>query len=330
MFTQPVEPSQRKQVFSKIFVTLVLWAIIHGFPVDISKKGSQNCILRFQKYFSTFFFKYLESHNILGLWKKYFPLFGKRVSERLSNLPLRVHNRDLWGEKFLLIKISTFYYDCSEFRMKTFEHSTKKWVELPKLQFICPAEVFEKKKFLKRINFTFSLGLPERNFGSSGEKCFGVRVGVCVGVGTANTTFYMPRKTFWEIALFWKVCSFIFFRDFGREIFDSFAWTFGGFAWTAQKKNLGNKTFLKKFQISRVIEFWSKKNGGVAETAFTCLAEVFEKFFWKKSFSIVNLAHPVSGFGTSGGKFSYRGVRKLHSTCLHLNILMKNQCFEQM
>ena len=68
-------------------------------------------------------------------------------------------NRDFWGE-FFLIKISTFY-DWPDFRMKTFEHSTKKWVELPKLQFVCPAEVFEKKKYLIGINCIFSLGLPE-------------------------------------------------------------------------------------------------------------------------------------------------------------------------
>ena len=45
---------------------------------------------------------------------------------------------------------------------------------------------------------------------------------------------------------------------------------------------MGSKTFLKKFQNFRVIEFWSKKIGGVAETAFTCLAEVFESFFERK------------------------------------------------
>ena len=244
--------------------------------------------------FFDFFFKYLQCHNILGLWKKYFPLFGKRVSEGLSNLPLRVHNRDFWGEKFLLMKTSTFYYDWSEFRTKIFEHSTKKWVELPKLQFICPAEAFEKKNFLKRNNFIFSLGLPERKFGSSGEKCSGVRVGVCLRVMTADTTFYMSRETFWENALFWKVCSFVSFLDFGREFFHFFAWNFGGFVWTAQKKNLGSETFLKKFQNFTVIEFWSKKIGGVAETAFTCLAEVFESFFERKVLaSLISHIHLV-------------------------------------
>ena len=141
--------SAKADFFKLVFVTFVLWAIIPGGSAEISEKGCQNCILRFQKCFLNFFFKNLQCHNILGLWKKCFPLFSKKVSEGLSNLPLRVHNRDFWGEKFLLIKISTFYYDWLEFRMKTFEHSTKKRVELPKLQFICPAEVFEKNLFEK-------------------------------------------------------------------------------------------------------------------------------------------------------------------------------------
>ena len=161
--------------------------------MEISERGCQNCILRFQKCFSTFFQIFTMSQHSRTL-KKNFHFLAKRFQKGCRTC-LYESNRVFWGEKFLLIKISTFY-DWSEFGMKTFEHSTKKWVELPKLQFICPAEVFEKKNFLKRIIFIFSLGLPELFLDLLAKNVL-VCVLVCVVVGIAKTTLYVSRETFW-------------------------------------------------------------------------------------------------------------------------------------
>ena len=148
MFTQPVEQFQRTQIFSKKFLNFVLWTIIPGFSVEISKKGCQNCILRFQIKFLTFFSNIYNVITFSDFEQNTFHFLAKRFQKGCQTCVYE-SNRDFWGEKFLLIKISTFH-DWSEFRMKTFEHSTKKWVELPKLQFICPAEVFEKKKLSEK------------------------------------------------------------------------------------------------------------------------------------------------------------------------------------
>ena len=115
--------SAKADFFKKVFVTFVLWAIIPGVPAEISKKGFQNSTLRIQKHFLTFF-KYLECHSILGLWKKNFHFLAKGFQKGWRTC-LYESNRNFWGERFLLIKISTFY-DRSEFRMNIFEHSTKK------------------------------------------------------------------------------------------------------------------------------------------------------------------------------------------------------------
>ena len=320
--------SVKADFFKLVFVTFVLWAIIPGVSAEISEKRCQNWILRFQKCFLTFFSNIYNSITFSEFGKNTFRFLAKRFHKGCRTC-LYESNRDFWGRKFLLIKISTSY-DWSEFRMKILEHLTKNGWSCR------DCNLFVKVKFLRTKTYRKELVLPlvsdfQREILDLLAKNVLVCVLVCVGgVGTANTTFYMSEETFWENTFFENIVVSYFFLDFGREYFDFLAWNFGGFVWTAQKKKLGNKTFLKKFQNFRVIDFWSKKIGVVAETAFTCLAEVFESFFWQKCFSIVNLAHLVSGFGSSGGKFSYRGVRKLHSTCLHMKSLMKNQCFEQM
>ena len=140
--------SAKADFFKLVFVLFVLWAIIPGVSVEISENGCQNCILRFQKCFLTFFSKIYNVITFLDFEKNTFHFLAKRFQKGCRTC-LYESNRVFWREKFLLIKISTFY-DWLEFRIKTFEHSTKKWVELPKLQFICPAEVFEKKKLSEK------------------------------------------------------------------------------------------------------------------------------------------------------------------------------------
>ena len=194
-----------------------------------------------------FFLKYLQCHNVLGLWTKNFPLFSKKVSRRVVE-PAVTSPTETYGEKkFLLIKISTFY-DWSDFRMKTFEHSTKKWVELPELQFICPAEVFEKKNFLKRIILSLVSDFQREILDLLAKNVL-VCVLVCVwGWGLPILHSTCLKKLFEKI-LFLKSLYFRIFSRFWTGVFRFFCMKFRRVCLNRPEEEFGNQDFSEKVSI---------------------------------------------------------------------------------
>ena len=93
--------------FKKIFVTFVLWAMIPGVSMEISIEGCQNCIPRLQEKFLTFFSNIYNVITFSDSEQNTFHFLAKRFQKGCRTCRYE-SNRDLWGEKFLLIKISTF------------------------------------------------------------------------------------------------------------------------------------------------------------------------------------------------------------------------------
>ena len=247
------------------------------------KKGLSKLHSTFPEIFFEFFFNYLECHNILGLWKKYFPLFGKRLSEGLSNLPLRVHNRELWGEKFLLIKLSTFYYDWSEYRMKTFEHSTKKVWSCRN------CSLFVQLKFLRKKNFWKELILSlvsdfQREILDLLAKNVLVCVLVCVwGWGLSILHSTCLEKHFEKLHYFEKFVVSYFFAILDGKFSILLHEHLAGLPEPPRRRIWETRLFWRSFKFLELLNFGRKKWRGCRNRIYLCSGS-FRKFFLKEKF----------------------------------------------
>ena len=253
--------SAKADFFKKVSVTFVLWAVIPGVSVELSEKVCQNCILRFHKCF-WLFFKYLQCHNILGLWKKYFPLFGKKVSEGLSNLPLRVQ-QSLLGRKISFDKNLNFLrlVGVSDENFRAFD---KKMGGVAEIAIYLSSWSFWEEKSLWKELIVSLVSDFQRNCGSSGEKCFGVSVGVCVwGRGLPILHSTCLEKHFEKIHFFEKfVVSYFFsildgnFSIFLHEIL-------AGLSEPPRRRIWETRLFWRSFEILELLNFDRKELVGL-------------------------------------------------------------------
>ena len=167
-----------------------------------------------------FFFKYLQCHNVLGFWTKYFPFLAKRFQKGCRTCRYE-SNRDLWGEKVSFDKNLNFLRLVG-FSDENFRAFDKKMGGVAEIAIYLSSWSFWGKSLFEKNYFIFSLGVPERNFGSSGEKCFGVCVLVCVwecGLPILHSTCL--EKHFDKILVFEKfvVSSFFSILDGNFSIF---------------------------------------------------------------------------------------------------------------
>ena len=256
--------------------------------------------------FFDFFFKYLQCHNILGLWKKYFTLFGKKVSEGLSNLPLRVQQR-LLGRKISFDKNLNFLrlVGVSDENFRAFD---KKMGGVAEIAIYLSSWSFWENKTLWKELILSLVSDFQREILDLLAKNVLVCVLMCVWEwGLPKLHSACLEKHFDKILVFegFVVSSFFSILDGNFSIF--LHEILAGLFEPPRRRILEARLFWRSFKILELLNFDRKKIGGVAETAFTCLRKFSKVFFERKVLAslishiqLVVLEHLVENFRTEG------------------------------
>ena len=321
--------SAKADFFKLVFVTFVHWALIPGVSVEISEKGCQNCILRFQKCFLTFFSNIYNVITFSDFEKNTFHFLAKGFQKGCRTC-LYESTTETFGEKnFFWWKPQLFTTTGRSFGRKFSSIRQKNGWSCRNCNLFVQLKLLRKKTFWKELILSLVSDFRREILDLLAKNVL-VCVLVCVwewGLPILHSTCL--EKHFDKILVFEKIVVSSFFSildgNFSIFLHDVLAGLFE----PPKRRIWEARLFWGSFKILEILNF-DRKNWRGCRNCIYLSSGSFPKFFWKKSFRIVNLAHPFSGFVSSVVKFLYRGLRKLHSTCLYMKILMKNQCFVQM